>query len=104
MPLNYGSTRINVNVMSPDETKQVIYTVNMYRDKLFFPVVLPRLLMCGICLSGVHSPVSMKGDSVPVQYFCKDCVHLVTRSNKSHPLTGQVLLEDYIVNETGLLY
>ncbi|XP_057317004.1 uncharacterized protein LOC130657999 isoform X2 [Hydractinia symbiolongicarpus] len=93
--LNIGLTKIQVKVTSPDETSTVSYCVNVRRGKFMFPVNILNYV-CSICACTLYCPVSVLNDKSGA-LFCEHCLKTVTRSNKIHPLTGELLGEDFIV-------
>lgn len=99
--LKFGATQIKISVTSPDGQKTVTYSIHVQRDKFMLPVTIPVELRCLICLAPVHCPVSFKGDTVQ-RYFCESCVQLVTRLNKHHPLTGELLPDDFVMKEEDI--
>lgn len=103
IPLNFGETKVDIEVTSPDKSSTKIYTIIICKEQLLRPVsfVEPQVKVkyeCPVCLGAVYRPKSILG-SKGGHVFCKSCIDELTRTSKQDPLDDTPLVGEWRVDD-----
>ena len=106
IPLNYGETKVNVEVLSADKSRNQTYQLVVCRVQVLRPVKFVEekqktKFECPVCLGALYRPKSIESSS-PKHTFCKVCIDELTRTCKQDPLDGTPLKGDWRVDEYAL--
>lgn len=103
VPLNYGETKVLIDVTSPDQANTQTYVIIVCREEVvwyfrFVDSKLNQQFECPVCLRLLYRPKSIAG-SLPKHVFCKSCVEELTRTSKVDPLDETPLKGDWKLDE-----
>ena len=101
--LNYGETRVSIDVTSPNQTNTQTYVITVCRQEIvrYFQFVDSKLNQeyeCPVCLRPRHRPKSIAGSN-PKHIFCKSCIEELTRTSKVDPLDETPLKGEWKMDE-----
>lgn len=104
--LNFGETKVEIEVTSPDKSSCKIYTVKVCKQHLFRPAHFVNKgdimkVECPICLGIPHRPKSIEG-SHSGRVYCKSCIDEITRTSKQDPLDDAPLIGEWRLDEFEL--
>lgn len=104
--LNFGETKVEIEVTSPDKSSRKLYTITVCKQHIFRPVHLVnkgdiRKTECPICLGIPQRPKSIKGSHAR-RVYCKSCIDEVTRTLKQDPLDDTPLTGEWRLDEFEL--
>lgn len=104
--LNFGETKVDIEVTSPDKTSTKVYTVTVCKEQLLRHVVFVDQQAkanneCPICLGVLYRPKSIAGSKTG-HVFCKSCIDELTRTSKQDPLDDTPLVGEWRVDEFDL--
>ena len=94
VPLNPGSTLVEVCVTSVSGKTTSTYTITAVKNRLPPTLQLKvksSMFECAACCNVVHIPSRIKGSP---NLYCRTCLQELTRANKTDPLTGKKLDEE----------
>ncbi|XP_066282667.1 uncharacterized protein [Branchiostoma lanceolatum] len=88
--LNVGETQVDVEVTSPDGSKQQVYTISVVKEPMgrFVKLADPKLalqLECPVTLGPLYRPISIR-ESDPKHTYSAPCLDVLTRTSKQDPL------------------
>ncbi|KAI8486858.1 hypothetical protein Bbelb_353660 [Branchiostoma belcheri] len=88
--LNVGETQVEVEVTSPDGSKQQVYSISVVKEPMgrFVKLADPKLalqLECPVTLSPLYRPISIR-ESDPKHTYSAPCIDILTRTSKQDPL------------------
>ena len=101
--LNWGETRIEIEVTSPDKTHTKVYLLTVCKLQILRPVSFVEekhrsKYECPVCLGILYRPKSVQA-SDPKHMFCKSCIDELTRTSKQDPLDETPLKGEWRLDE-----
>ncbi|XP_078590119.1 uncharacterized protein LOC144870215 isoform X2 [Branchiostoma floridae x Branchiostoma japonicum] len=97
--LNVGETQVDVEVTSPDGSRQQVYSISVVKEPMgrFVKLADPKLalqLECPVTLGPLYRPISIR-ESDPKHTYSAPCIDVLTRTSKQDPLDESPLPSEW---------